>query len=65
MVTASSKPVLTRGSSVEVFISYSSRWASGFEVHDGDDQSGYALVRRSDRTVLPERFPPDVGRAAS
>jgi hypothetical protein len=44
---------------VEVRTQYQGHWTRGFEIHDGDEDRGYVLRRRSDRAVLPVRFSVD------
>ncbi|HEX6312704.1 MAG TPA: hypothetical protein VF152_13905 [Acidimicrobiia bacterium] len=43
------------GTRVEVFSSFRSSWAAGFEVATGHD-GGYQILRLSDRTILPKTF---------
>ena len=48
---------LSTGMAVQVRNRFDGRWVSGFEVADEPDSHTYEIRRRSDRTVLPERFP--------
>lgn len=53
-----SSPTLQPGTRVEVRQRFDRSWARGFEVA-GVEDSGYQVLRLSDRTVLPTTFGSD------
>jgi hypothetical protein len=64
MATTDPSPFpLQPGTDVEVKSSFDQGWKRGFVVED-TSQNGYRLRRRSDGSVLPTAFPPDVVRPA-
>ena len=55
---------LEPGTDVEVRSSFDRDWKRGFTVEEASPQ-GYHLRRRSDGSVLPATFPPEVVRPAA
>ena len=55
---------LEPGTDVEVQSSFDRDWKRGFVVEEAGPQ-GYHLRRRSDDSVLPATFPPEVVRPAA